>query len=334
MENQIESAVTSFFNAWQSSSIGQMWQENERTYNAYTQQLQQQPLASPQQQPNSTSFPTRGAEVPRQAHQAHPLPHQPARSVSDSNILLTPSRSEISVTIQFSRDLGYSEQTATFMARLDLTAKQAVSFIQREMNFPESDVFSLYSRQQERWLEDHELFRDLTFLHSNAAELWYVNKLNVYKHTIEQQQEKISQLTQRLEFAQQQRNQSRTPSLARSPMTPVTHQDLPKENEELRVKLEEVEEENKRLKGEDVASLTYDELREVLDIHKEAQKKIEAAVFAEYQQMMCTVCMDEKKNTVILPCSHMCVCHSCATRQLDKCPLCKAGIQSFMKVHL
>ena len=25
----------------------------------------------------------------------------------------------------------------------------------------------------------------------------------------------------------------------------------------------------------------------------------------------CLVCLEEKKNTLIMPCSHMCVCHDC-----------------------
>lgn len=37
----------------------------------------------------------------------------------------------------------------------------------------------------------------------------------------------------------------------------------------------------------------------------------------------CTVCLTEPKDTVLLPCRHLCVCHTCFTH-IDKCPVCRS----------
>ena len=39
----------------------------------------------------------------------------------------------------------------------------------------------------------------------------------------------------------------------------------------------------------------------------------------------CSVCMENKKNTLLLPCKHVCICHLCA-EDVTECPLCKTTI--------
>jgi hypothetical protein len=60
----------------------------------------------------------------------------------------------------------------------------------------------------------------------------------------------------------------------------------------------------------------------------------------------CVICYTNPRNTVILPCRHLCICNECANivrTQTNKCPLCRtsikiknflnilSGILSFMK---
>jgi len=42
----------------------------------------------------------------------------------------------------------------------------------------------------------------------------------------------------------------------------------------------------------------------------------------------CSVCLTDPKNTVLLPCRHLCVCQTCM-RHLDKCPVCRAPFSSY-----
>ncbi len=42
----------------------------------------------------------------------------------------------------------------------------------------------------------------------------------------------------------------------------------------------------------------------------------------------CIVCMSEVKDTIVLPCRHMCLCLECANvirGKTDRCPLCRQG---------
>ena len=50
----------------------------------------------------------------------------------------------------------------------------------------------------------------------------------------------------------------------------------------------------------------------------------------------CTICLDSAKNSVFVPCGHMCACISCATalkrRGGARCPICRAAIASVVRV--
>lgn len=54
----------------------------------------------------------------------------------------------------------------------------------------------------------------------------------------------------------------------------------------------------------------------------------------------CVSCMDEKKNQVVMPCGHLCLCGTCADNLVAvkgkkaKCPMCETEVQSFLKVYL
>ena len=45
----------------------------------------------------------------------------------------------------------------------------------------------------------------------------------------------------------------------------------------------------------------------------------------------CIVCFSENKNTILLPCRHICVGKYCLSK-LDKCPICRKKISSYLTV--
>ncbi|KAL7083933.1 hypothetical protein ACP275_14G192700 [Erythranthe tilingii] len=50
----------------------------------------------------------------------------------------------------------------------------------------------------------------------------------------------------------------------------------------------------------------------------------------------CIICFAEDKNTVVLPCRHMCMCGECAKDlrlKSNKCPICRQPIQELMEIN-
>mmetsp|Transcript_12170 Transcript_12170/g.16812 ORF Transcript_12170/g.16812 Transcript_12170/m.16812 type:complete len:377 (+) Transcript_12170:23-1153(+) len=51
----------------------------------------------------------------------------------------------------------------------------------------------------------------------------------------------------------------------------------------------------------------------------------------------CVICMAEPRNTVLLPCRHLCLCAECAQalrQQTHKCPICRSTVKHMLEVHL
>jgi len=51
----------------------------------------------------------------------------------------------------------------------------------------------------------------------------------------------------------------------------------------------------------------------------------------------CVICMTEPRDTVVLPCRHMCLCNSCAEvlrHQSNKCPICRSTVRSMVEVKV
>jgi len=65
----------------------------------------------------------------------------------------------------------------------------------------------------------------------------------------------------------------------------------------------------------------------------DAAKKIEKLE----EEMLCVVCQANKKNVLLQPCNHVCLCPTCITevmRQNSHCPLCRKRISKWTKVYL
>jgi hypothetical protein len=55
------------------------------------------------------------------------------------------------------------------------------------------------------------------------------------------------------------------------------------------------------------------------------------------QNVDCSVCLDVPRNTIILPCKHLCVCAQCANKLFNstkKCPVCRAPISNIMTIYV
>lgn len=51
----------------------------------------------------------------------------------------------------------------------------------------------------------------------------------------------------------------------------------------------------------------------------------------------CVVCLTDRRDTAVLPCRHMCLCHDCAQQllvQTNKCPICRTPVQSVIQIKL
>lgn len=52
----------------------------------------------------------------------------------------------------------------------------------------------------------------------------------------------------------------------------------------------------------------------------------------------CTVCLDRIRDTVLIPCGHICLCYSCAKELVDhgtkQCPICRSPITLYNRIYL
>lgn len=49
----------------------------------------------------------------------------------------------------------------------------------------------------------------------------------------------------------------------------------------------------------------------------------------------CVICMSEVRDTLILPCRHLCLCNSCADSlryQANNCPICRAPFRALLQI--
>lgn len=51
----------------------------------------------------------------------------------------------------------------------------------------------------------------------------------------------------------------------------------------------------------------------------------------------CVICMTEMRDTVVIPCRHLCICHQCAQVlhfQSNKCPICRGVVRSMIRIKI
>lgn len=57
----------------------------------------------------------------------------------------------------------------------------------------------------------------------------------------------------------------------------------------------------------------------------------------EDEERLCVICLVNDRDTTVLPCRHMCMCHECAQelrKQTSKCPICRKEVESLLHIKL
>lgn len=70
-------------------------------------------------------------------------------------------------------------------------------------------------------------------------------------------------------------------------------------------------------------------------LHRPGQNPANGVLFVKKvpQGSECVVCQDKAKDTVLMPCKHLCVCQECGEKITDACPLCRTKIKEKIKVY-
>lgn len=58
---------------------------------------------------------------------------------------------------------------------------------------------------------------------------------------------------------------------------------------------------------------------------------------AESEDRLCVICLVNERDTTVLPCRHMCMCHECAQelrKQTQRCPICRNPVESLLHIRL
>ena len=53
----------------------------------------------------------------------------------------------------------------------------------------------------------------------------------------------------------------------------------------------------------------------------------------DWEAEKCVACMEDPRDTILLPCRHLCVCAGCfeLLTPLDRCPVCRAAFSSYLR---
>ena len=55
------------------------------------------------------------------------------------------------------------------------------------------------------------------------------------------------------------------------------------------------------------------------------------------EQRLCVICLVNDRDTTVLPCRHMCMCHECAQelrKQTSRCPICRNHVESLLHIKM
>lgn len=98
------------------------------------------------------------------------------------------------------------------------------------------------------------------------------------------------------------------------------------EKEELRNKVRQLEDENAALANEkqelqDKKAALENQKQELQDEKEELE-----------DEKLCLICYDKERSHLITPCFHLCLCHGCAGKIVNRCPMCKGQIGQIQRV--
>lgn len=76
-------------------------------------------------------------------------------------------------------------------------------------------------------------------------------------------------------------------------------------------------------------------LQEIYGIENKALNKIAIDDETDDNGSECVICMSDIRDTLILPCRHLCLCNSCADSlryQANNCPICRAPFRALLQI--
>jgi hypothetical protein len=77
-------------------------------------------------------------------------------------------------------------------------------------------------------------------------------------------------------------------------------------------------------------------LQEIYGIENKNNDKQSADDETEDNGSECVICMCDVRDTLILPCRHLCLCNSCADSlryQANNCPICRAPFRALLQIR-
>ncbi|XP_071796709.1 E3 ubiquitin-protein ligase MGRN1-like [Asterias amurensis] len=95
----------------------------------------------------------------------------------------------------------------------------------------------------------------------------------------------------------------------------------------------------KPLKQKQMVDGVYYMLQEIFGIENKATgdaKTVEEDEFADDVGSDCVICMSDARDTLILPCRHLCLCSTCADSlryQASCCPICRAPFRALLQIR-
>ena len=71
-----------------------------------------------------------------------------------------------------------------------------------------------------------------------------------------------------------------------------------------------------------------------IDLTKKLVKQFSKPKQQQGDDALCVVCMERKRQYLLKPCNHYCVCNACKSTLQNKCPLCRKVIQKYEKIYI
>jgi len=83
-----------------------------------------------------------------------------------------------------------------------------------------------------------------------------------------------------------------------------------------------------------INNLSLKELQTLEEKLSEAQSRVKDAISVKYRtQHDCVVCMENSRETLLMPCKHFVLCGSCASSQTS-CAICRTPISKKIQVFM
>ncbi|KAK2079168.1 hypothetical protein QBZ16_002859 [Prototheca wickerhamii] len=85
-----------------------------------------------------------------------------------------------------------------------------------------------------------------------------------------------------------------------------------------------------------VEGVSY-ELQEIYGLEQSGMIPAAPGAADDSEERLCVICLVNDRDTTVLPCRHMCMCHECAQelrKQTSKCPICRNHVESLLHIKM